>query len=433
MRSTSALIALPFLEAFAGRSTGLMAATTPSASGIGAMTTAAGMPKRLVFLPMGYGVNAENWFPSEKQQGSDYELPPLVQGFEDLKSDISFVQNLECARIPHPHAGTANFLTCFAGGASRKDYDYTNTVSCDQLAAEVLGKSTRFDHMSIGNPGRVDGHGGMAAYDREGKPVGVHRTMTDLYTSLFSARGQEANARARLARDESSLDALLSDAKKLNRQVSIEDRDRVDEYFTSLRNIEKRLAKAQDWEDTPFPDAPFAQSELESSTRHDIELVFDMMIAAMKTDSTRVMSYMMPTQAVIPSRGMNPHRMSHQASGAYDPKSPKVHQARDIALSNFVAGFLRKMKETKDADGSSLLDNSLVAYGSCLRQGHAVSNGPLLLAGHGGGGIKQGQNLVCSKNSTPLANLWLSMIRHVGVPQDTFANSTGVIKELGFA
>ena len=100
-------------------------------------------------------------------------------------------------------------------------------------------------------------------------------------------------------------------------------------------------------------------------------------------------------------------------------------------LSELTSGFIRSLKETKEADGSSLLDHSLIAYGSVLRQGHGQSNGPTLLAGHGGGGLKQGQNLVYKKN-TPLSDLWLSVLRHVGVKQNKFADSQRVMTEMGF-
>ena len=233
-----------------------------------------------------------------------------------------------------------------------------------------------------------------------------------------------------MAREESSLDALLSDDKKLNRKVSAEDRDRIDEYFTSVRNIETRLSKAQEWADTPYPRAPFPMPKGKVNGRAQIQLFFDMMVVALQTDSTRVMSYMIPSGPLVAS---NPHRVSHQGNGDFDPANPTAHQQRDLAIAKFVSGFVRKLKKTKEADGSSLLDHTLVAHGSCLRQGHAVSNGPLLLAGHGGGGLKQGQNIVLSPGKTPLANLWLSMIRHVGVDEKKFANSNGVIKELGFS
>ena len=116
--------------------------------------------------------------------------------------------------------------------------------------------------------------------------------------------------------------------------------------------------------------------------------------------------------------------MSHKAS-------EDIHKQRDLLLSELVADFVRKLKETKEADGSSVLDNSLVVFGSALRRGHLQSNGPTLLAGHGGGGLKQGQNLVYEKN-TPLSNLWLSLLRHVGYQNDQFAESNGIMTEMGF-
>jgi len=416
LRGAGACIALPFLPSLMGG---------PAV----AAAKAAGIPKRLVFLPMGYGVNAENWFPSIRQPGRNYDLPPLVKPFEDLKGDISFIQNLRCARIPNPHAGTSNFLTCSASKAF-KDRNFKNSVSCDQLAAELLGKETRFNYLAMGAVQRADGHGGLASYGHDGKPVGVHRDLTSLYRTLFGAGGKAEDIRARLKRQESSLDALLSEAKSLNRQINAADRDRVDEYFTSVRNIERRLSKAQEGAEKPYPKAPFKMPSA-AKGRQQVQLVLDMMVTALQTDSTRVMSYMLPTGPIV--RGLNAHRMSHQASGAFDPKNPTPHQARDLVMSQLVAGFLRTLKETKEVDGSSLLDHCLVAYGTCLRKGHQVSNGPLILAGHGGGGLKQGQNLVCKPGTTPLANLWLSMVRHVGVDRKRFANSNGVLDDLGFA
>jgi len=160
--------------------------------------------------------------------------------------------------------------------------------------------------------------------------------------------------------------------------------------------------------------------------------VLDLMLVAMQSDSTRVMTYMLPTGGVLKGlkSKLNPHKMSHFGPGK--PDIWELQKQRDLVFSELVAGFLKKLKATKERDGSSLLDHSLVAYGSCLRKGHNLKNGPLLLAGHGGGGLKQGQNLVFKENSTPLSNLWLSMIRHVGVKQNKFADSKRVLKEVGF-
>ena len=395
----------------------------------GAFGTAPVIPKRLVFLAMGYGVNAANWFPSTNQTGKKYDLPPLLESFKDLKPDFSVVQNLTNQRLASPHAGSQNFLTCANLGKPNS----TNSVSCDQLAAAALGNDTRHSSMSIaGGRWRVDGHGTFASWAHDGKPVGTYEKMSAVYSALFGTGEKASQAIARIERQKSSLDAILGNAKRLNGEISSTDRHRVDEYFTSVRNIEKRLNRAKDWVKTPYPKSPFPRPNDQISGKEQIELMLDMMVAAIQTDSTRVLTYMMPTNLVLKTLNArpNPHQMSHRASGELDPKAP--HQQRDRMLAELVSGFVRKLKNTKEADGSSLLDHSLVAYGSSIRAGHNTSDVPLILAGHGGGGLKQGQNVVYKSKVTPLANLWLSMLRHVGVDTRQFANSERVLTELGF-
>lgn len=388
------------------------------------------IPKRLVFLPMGYGVNAQNWFPPTNKAGTDYELPPLLESFADLKSDFSIIQNLTNQRMANPHAGSQNFLSCANLGKKVGG----NSVSCDQLAAKVLGQETRHSSLAIaGGRGRVDGHGSYASWSPDGKPVGTYEKMSDVYPALFGTGGKASAVMAKIERQQSSLDAIRGNAKRLNSEISTADRHRVDEYFTSIRNIETRLSKAKDWVNTPYPEAPFTRPQDNIDGREEIKLMLDMMVVAMQSDSTRVISYMLPTVRVLQSlqARLNPHKMSHKASGELDPTS--IHQQRDRMLAELVSGFVRKLKNTKEADGSSLLDHSLIAYGSTLRQGHGTSDVPMLLAGHGGGGLKQGQNIVYKSKVTPLANLWLSILRHVGVKTNQFANSRNVLTEVGFS
>lgn len=382
---------------------------------------------------MGYGVSSEYWLPPESQVGANYDMPPLMESFSDLKSDISFVQNLSNRYIYGPHAGTTNFLTCV--NTKVEQGVFKNSVSCDQLIADALGQETRHSSLAIGSKATGnDGHGsriGYASWRDDGRPVGLYRQMIDLYTALFGTGGSAQEIKARLSQKRSSLDLLMRNAKSLHHKISASDRDRVDEYFTSIRHIETRLTKAEQWLNIPFPDTPF-QEPGQVGGIAEIELAFDLMHAAIQSDSTRVMSYMLPTKNILKelSIRMNPHQMSHKAN---TPELDGDHQRRDRALAEQVSRFIRKLKNTKELDGSSLLDHCLVAYGSGLRGGHIAKNGPMLLAGHGGGGIKQGQNLVYEKTVTPVANLWLSMIRHAGVEQEAFADSTSVLTEMGFS
>lgn len=380
-------------------------------------TAAPNNPQRLVFLAMGYGVNQAQWFP--KQSGSDYALSPSLASFEDLKSDISIVQGLSNRHKSTAHGGSTTFLNCC-------NLKNGTTVSCDQVAAEVLGKDTRHSSLVLaGKKWRVDGHGSYASFGQNGKPVGLYRTLDKMYASLFGGGDNGQDVRANLALQKSSLDAIMENAKRLNNHISAADRHRVDEYFTSIRNVEKRIGKAEEWVKRPRPQAPYPSPNGKKG-KEEIEIMFDLMRIAMMSDTTRVMSYMLPPQNILKElrSKLNPHRMSHKAK-------EELHAQRDKMMADLVADFVRSLKETKEADGSSLLDHSLVAYGSVIRSGHQQGNGPLLVAGHGGGGLTQGQNLLYPKK-TPLSNLWLSMLRHVGVKTNKFAESNGVLKEMGF-
>ena len=421
LRAGSTALLLPTLEANAVVGIGAVAPTPP---------------KRLAFLTMGFGVNGPGWFPSKEEVGSNYQLPPLLGSFADLKSDISIIQNLTNRHINGPHDGTTNFLTCV--NTKKVAGRFTNSISCDQLAANVLGQDTRYRSMAVGSRIRgSDGHGaalGYASWDHNGKPVGVYRQMNALYAALFGTGDTKKQLLDRIKRKKSSLDLLMGDAKRLQHQISSNDRDRVDEYFTSIRNIEGRLSKAQDWADTPFPKATVKKPAERMTGSQELAMAFDLMHIALQSDSTRVLTYMLPSRGILKELvggKINPHRMSHRANTAVDPTQP--HQIRDKALADQVARFVRKLKETKEVDGSSLLDHCLIAYGSGLRQGHNKNNGPMLLAGHGGGGIKQGRNVVYEANKTPVSNLWLSMLRHVGVQQNKFADSKGILTEIGFS
>jgi len=362
-----------------------------------------------------------NWFP--KKSGRNFDLPPLVQPFEPVQQDISFVQGLDTQRSRNAHAATGHFLTGILKEKGK------NQGSCDVIASELMGRNTRIDYLTIGKTGRADGHGTLPSFTRDGKQAGAYRDLNQVYKLLFGEGASTKQVVERLSREKSSLDAVLEDAKRLSRQISADDRDRIDEYFTSIRSIEKRLAKATDYADTARPAAPFQLKALQSK-KGRLDLVFDMLLIAMQSDSTRVLTYVLSTQDVI---NYHPHRMSHKASGAFVAGKLTHHQTRDLAFSKAVSKFLLKLKNTKEGDGNSLLYHSLVAYGTTLRQGHRFGNGPMVLAGNGGGGIEQGQNIMTKGLS--ISNVWLSMLRHVGYDIDEFGTSRGgkVIPKMGFS
>jgi len=418
LRSASGVLMLPILEA------NLFPAFAKTAINNG-------IPTRLAWILMGYGVNAAQWFPTGN--GTNYKLPENTKSFDDLKSDISFLQGMSGGPMHNPHCASASFLT----GANTKIKQgdgvvFTNTISCDQVAAEALGSDTRHPSLAIGvdltkHKGR-DGHGDRFAYaswGKDGKPTGTYRKIIDIYTALFGNGDNAEQMQYRLARRKSSLDLLRSDAKRLNNKISAEDRSRVEEYFTSIRNIEKRLERSAEWAEKGRPDSKISAPDETLDGRAELEMTFDLLHAAIQSDSTRVITYMLPSAGLLREIGtkIGPHKMSHAVAGT-------PHKTRDKWLAEQVARFVRKLKETKEANGSSLLDHSLIAYGTSLRSTHNRKNIPMILAGHGGGGLKQGQNI---NTNGSVNNLWLSMLRKSGVQTDSFSTGTKVVKELGFS
>jgi len=221
---------------------------------------------------------------------------------------------------------------------------------------------------------------------------------------------------------------VLENAKTLQRGLNTADHEKVEEYFQSIRDIETRLSKDEQWIGAPQPAAPLPEPKPGLAGRDEIALIYDIMIAAMQTDSTRVLTYRQPVASLLTSLDIKvfPHDMSHYHSTLGEKLD--ASQRRDIAQSELLAGFLDKLKATKEADGTSLFDHVTLAYGSNIRTGHELSNCPTIIAG-GGAGLKLGQNIVATKD-TPLCNAWLSMLHGIGVNAERHGDSTGVLKEV---
>ncbi len=214
----------------------------------------------------------------------------------------------------------------------------------------------------------------------------------------------------------------------MQRSLGKTDSAKLDEYFQGIRDIETRLSKDEQWLGVPQPQAPLAEPKPGLAGREEIKLMYDIILAAMQTDSTRVLTYRQPVNTLLTSLDIkvHPHDMSHYHTTLGEKLD--ASQRRDLAQSELLAGFIDKLKTTKEADGSRLFDNVAVAYGSNIRTGHELSNCPTLLTG-GGAGIKLGRNLVVSKG-TPLCNAWLTLLHGVGVKAERHGDSTGVVPEL---
>lgn len=414
LRGAGALIALPALESIGFRRfTSAAATATP--------------PKRSVFLGTGFGVTKETWFPDISQTGTNYQLSEGLAPLTRHKADLTVVQGCANQFANEAHWGSTFWLT----GANRYSVpgqSMANSISTDQVVAEHLGQDTRFASLQL-NATDLQGHGpGLSlAWDKRGKPVAGHNDPVQIFHKLFSADDLPLEQRqAAIAENRSVLDAVLSEAKRVQRGLSKTDTDKLDEYFQGIRDIETRLNKDEDWLDIPKAKAPLEQPEPGLKGRAEIEIMYQLIIAALQTDSTRALTYRLPNQSLLQSMdfGVSAHNVSHYSPG----ERMVASKAKDKVHSELLAGLIDQLKATKEADGSSLFDHTTVAFGSNISSIHYLDNCPTVLTG-GGANLKLGHHLVLPKD-TPLCNVWLTMLKGMGIEVDRHGDSSGVVKEL---
>jgi len=419
LRSSTAVIALPVLESFGFRR--FASAASPTVP-----------PKRVVFLGFGWGVTNETWFPDVKQTGADYTLPTGLTPLARHKADFTVVQGLCNKYSNEGHWGSTMWLT----GANRyaePGQSFHNSISADQIAAKHFGLHTRFASIQLNGSENAEasGHGpGLSmAWDVSGKPIGGQNGPVNAYHRLFSKDTTPIEQQqAMLAQRRSVLDTVLENARDLQRGLGKTDTAKLDEYFEGIRDIETRLSKDEQWLGVPQPKTTLAEPKPGLAGREEIKLMYDIVLAAIQTDSTRVVTYRQPVSTLLTSLDIKvaPHDMSHYHSTLGEKLD--ASQRRDLAQSELLAGLIDKLKATKEADGTSLFDHVALAYGSNIRTEHNLDNCPTLLTG-GGAGIKLGHNLVVSKD-TPLCNAWLTVLHGMGIEAERHGDSTGVIKEL---
>jgi hypothetical protein len=418
LRSASALVALPALE-----SLGFQAyAASPTAV----------PPKRMVFLSFGWGVTNETWFPDVKRTGTEWELSEGLKPLSRHRQDITVVQGCSNKFANEAHWGSTFWLT----GANRyaePGQSFHNSVSADQVAAAHLGKDSRFASLQLNTPdAQNSGHGpGLSlAWDLRGKPMAGLENPVAAFHRLFSNETTPLSERqAMLAQKRSVLDAVLEDAKRVQNGLTKTDTDKLDEYFQSIRDIEMRLGKDEQWLSVEKAKPPIAEPKPGLAGKEEIRVMYDLIVAAIQTDSTRVITYRQPVGTLLQSLDLKvaPHDMSHYSPGDRMAAS----QRRDTSQSELLAGLIDKLKATKEVDGSSLFDHVALAYGSNIRTVHFLDNCPTVLTG-GGAKLKLGRHLVLPKD-TPLCNVWLTMLRGIGIDDKQLprhGDSTGVVSAL---
>ena len=389
-------------------------------------------PKRLVFLGFGWGVTEDEWYPKIGEPGAGYTLPALLEPLAKHKADFSIVQGLWNRLTSNGHYGSTFWLTG-ANEYGAPGQSFFNSVSVDQVAGRSLGTDTRFESLALdcGEAAGGSGHGpGLSlSWDSRGKPVGGPRNPLEAFHRLFAKETTPLEQqKALLGQRRSILDNALENARDLGRSLGTTDQDKLDEYLQGIRDLETRLSRDEKWIGAPRPEPSLDEPKPGLAGREEIALMYDVIVAAIQTDSTRVLTYRQPVTTLLTSMGLKTeaHTMSHYHGRPGDVVESS--RKRDLTQSELLAGLITRLKNAKEPDGSTLFDHTTVIYGSNIRTGHSLDNCPTLITGRGAG-VKLGENIVVTKG-TPLCNAWLTLLKGSGVDVGSFGDSTGELGEI---
>ncbi len=384
---------------------------------------------KMLFLSFGWGVTKETFYASIKERGK-YTLPEGLAPLAKHKNDFSIIRNLTNQFNHEAHWGSTFFLT----GANRyaiPGKSFNNTISVDQVAANIWGEKNRYSSLQFEcKNSNNSGHGpGLSlSWNSTGKPLPGINDPFIMYNKLFgNEKMSVAQKRAVIAQKGSSLDAVLSDVKRVSAKLNKDDKDKLGEYLQSVRDIETRLAKEAAWIGKTKPKPPFkVPSKKGLSGEETIKLNYDLMVAALQTNSTRVATYRQPVDMLLKDMqaSITPHNMSHYAKGdRFD-----VSKKRDLKQSELLSYLFDKLKKTKGVNGKSLFESTTIAYGSNIRSSHFLNDVPAIIAGNTKA-LKLGAQVVTPKD-TPLCNLWLTLLKANGINQESFGDSTGIIDDI---
>lgn len=378
------------------------------------------VPRRLVAMNFGLGLYADAFFP--KQLGADYELSPYLERLKEHREEMTIISGL-CH--PGVNGGHRSEPCIFTGTPNDAGKAFKNGISLDELVAERLGDQTRFDALRVGHQ-RTN-----ICWNRQGIPLPFEMGVQSLYETLFRDDKQTDRElmRRRLRSGQSVLDLVGDSARRLRGEVSRLDQAKLDEYFESVRSVEQRLQKDEAWLSRPKPQVEMKAptSNLATDPIGKMRVFFDLMLLALKTDSTRCLVYAAPTTATIQMPGeqitTSYHNLTHHG---HDPEKIRQMMLIDCAMFDEVNRLLSQLKETRE-EGERLLDRTTVLITSNLGNGagHGCKNLPVMLAG---GGLRHGQHLhFAPPNTTPMSNLYVSLLQNLGLEIDQFSLSTGTL------
>jgi hypothetical protein len=433
LRGIGTAVALPLLDAMAPR----------SARAIEAATSA---PRRMAFVYVPNGIHMEDWTPAK--EGTDYELTTILQPLGELKSDVTVLTGLVCDKArpngdgagDHARASSA-FLT---GAQARKTAgaNFRSGVSADQIAAQKIGDQTRLASLELGTE-KYRGSGNCdsgyscvyehtLAWRNATTPLPTEVEPKLIFDRLFSDNPNDPERLKRGRLRASVLDAVLDDAHDLERTLGGSDRQKLDQYLSSVRDLEERIHRSEKLPPVVLPEGTQRPEELPADLTEHFKLISDTLVLAFQTDVTRIATFMFGREGSDRSYPMVGVKEGHHTITHHQNKPDllaKITLINTYHMQQF-AYLIGKLKSVKEGEGT-LLDNCMVAYGSAIGDGnrHNHDDLPVLVAGRGGGSLNPGRHIRI-QGETPLNNLWLAMLDRMAVPTKQLGDSTGVLDGL---
>jgi hypothetical protein len=414
LKAAGVAIALPFLESWKGSQV-LAAAKNASTQ----------VAPRMVCIGNMLGFYPETFFPTES--GADYALPTVLKPLASFQKEMTVFSGLD-----HGVKGGHFAIHSFLSGVRNVDAKSMpeGNISIDQRAAEEVRGQTRFSSLTIGSEDGI--HGGcQMCWTRSGTRVPPISGPKELFRKLFLSESIEDRKRIeeKLALDASILDTVLGDANRMSRQLSQSDRQKMDEYFQAVRDVERNLQLDKQWANVPKPKTDLKEPN-DDDLVADLPEFYDLIAIALQTDSTRIATLEIAGGFNATKLGFKKdwHALSHH--GMVEESINALITIDRYQIEQF-ARFLEKLSQL-EIQGTRLLDSTMVLFGSGMgnANSHTNNNLPVLLAG---GGFRHGQHLTFDskdKNRPPLTNLYLSMLQKFGVETERFATSTGTLRGL---
>jgi len=393
-------------------------------------TTPGAKPRRILAVCNNLGLLPDQFFP--QQAGRDYAPSPYLEILKDHRQELTVFSGVSHPDVDGGHPADNCFLTA-APHPGRGGF--RNTISLDQFIAERIGHLTRVPSLTLGV--NVQQGQRSLSWTSSGVLIPCEEKASEVFRRLF-LRGTDAEVEAQVKRLElghSILDTVADQAKDLQRNLGVRDRDRLDQYFSSVRELEKRMSMSREWERKPKPVVNIPVPLDPTSPREYMEkvrLMYDMARMAFETDSTRVVALLLDSvnSPAINVEGVQItdgyHNLSHHGRSESKLAQLKAIDEWHMRLLANLAGELKAVRE----EGESLLDRTMVLYGTNLGNAdtHVTTNLPTLLFG---GGFKHGQHLAFDKQRNyPLPNLFVSMLQRMGLEVDKFASANGTMRGL---